>query len=226
MKLLMRYQMRFLRFNFIFTAVAFAVVALLFRGDLLTSPDRLAMYAVILSIMYNYYSFLTTQEFRRNLLTLPIPAKDIVKTVFLTFIIMTTYIFIFATMVGLITILFSEVAFAPFIGILFALPIVWVVMGVKHFALLKTDIEGDFAIEMLVYFGVGLLFGVPIGTIIFNLPNEFFGFAIGILYILCSAITYYTYKLCCKNADRIYVIVKYKGSKDVHESIHSKQLVK
>lgn len=221
MKQLMGYQMRYLRFNFIFMAVAFAVIALLFRGDLLTTADRLPMYVVIISFMFNYYSFLTTHEFRRNLLALPITAKDIIKTVFLSSIVMVTYNFGVAAITGLITMLFFEAAFAPFLGLIIAYPIILVVMSVKHYALLRSDIEGSFGVEMLVYLGVGILFAVPVLTLMFALPEAYLGYYVALLYVLSGAIMYYMYKLCCKNADQIYTIIKYKGSKDVHESVHS-----
>lgn len=224
MKLLMRYQMRFLRFNFIFSAAAFIVVAFLFRGDLLTLPDRLAMYGVILSIMYNYYSFLTSYEFRRILFTLPISAKDIIKTVFLTSIIMTTYIFLVAAITGLVSMQFTNLTLDPLIGVFIALPITWVAMSVKHYALLRSDIEGGFGMEMLVYLGVGILFAVPALALIFALPDAYFGYYVALLYVLSSAITYFMYKLCCKHTDQIYVVVRNERSKDVHESIHEVQL--
>src|SRR5690606_13366561 len=145
MKLLMNYQMRFLRFNLIFGFVAFIAIALLFRESLITSADRLAFYALILSLLYNYYSFLTTHEFHRILYTLPISAKEIIKTVFLSSIIITFYLFLSAAIVALVTMQFYEVTREPFIGILIALPLTWVVMGVKHYVLLRTNIEGDFA---------------------------------------------------------------------------------
>lgn len=226
MKPLMGYQLRYLRFNFIFMLIAFPAIAVLFRGDLLTTADRLPMYVVIISIMFNYYSFLTTHEFRRNLLTLPISAKDIVKTVFLSSIIMITYTCVVAVSTGLITMLFYEATFTAFLGLINVYPIILVIMSVKHYALLRSsDIEGSFGTEMLVYLGVGILFAAPVLTLMAALPDAYFVYYVALLYVLSGAIIYFMYKLCCKHADQLYVITKYKGTDGVHESIHSKQLI-
>lgn len=223
MKILMRYQLRYLRIYLIFGLVAFIILALLFKEDLVISTEKMAVYVLILSLLYNYYSFMTTDEFRRILFTLPFTAKDFIKTVFLSSTIVTSYLFLVAAIVAFITMQFYEITREPFIGLLILLPITSVIMGVKHYVLLRTNIKGDFASELLVYFGGGLLFGLA-ALLVFTLPNEYFWYSIVLLYTLCIAIKYYTYKLSCKHADRIYVIVRNEKSSNVHESIHREQL--
>lgn len=216
---LFRYQLQHHKFSFTFVTIFFLILAIVLQNNLFITPERLFTYAVIVSIIPNFYTFMTQNDFRRMILTMPIDVKEIVKAVYLMFLIFTAYVVIFGTAVGLVLKLIFNNDNQLLIGFFLTLPSVWAVLGVRHYVLLRNKIEGVFGLELLVLLGMGLFFAAML-AMVFILPEQFFSIYVAIYILICLAITYYTYRLSLKNADLLYVIVRREIADDFHESIH------
>lgn len=187
-------------------------------------PFMFIMISVILLTSATYVSFLKDGKFHRILFSMPIATKEIIKTIYVSGFITFLYLYIVSMLLSYyLTVNYGDSEYMEWTMTIFNT--ILVIFGVHIRFHLTTDMETNWGLDILIFFGVFFLYGIPsmmfvIGLSEETLPLNFF-IRCFIVFGISLVIFWLMYKKSVNTISAFYVEVDEKLKNGEHRSIHS-----
>jgi hypothetical protein len=221
MRILLPMQLKNIGIPILFFSLLFTIYAF-YRGEN-ADPFMFSMVSSAILIGSTYVSFLKDEKFHRNLLSMPIPTKEIIKTIYVSGLIAFLCLYIVSLLLSYyLTVNYGDSEYMEWTMTIFNT--ILVVLGVHIRYNLTTDMETNWGLEFLIFFGVFFLYGIPSMLFVIGLSEETLPLNFFIRSLIVFAISMFIYwRMYRKSVNTItafYVEVEEKLKNGEHRSIH------
>ena len=221
MRILLPMQFKYMSIPILFFSFFFMLYGFYRGGD--TDPFMFSMISMILLTSSTHISFLKDGKFHRILFSMPIATKEIIKTIYISGFIAFLYLYIVSMFLSFyLTVNYGNSEYMEWTLTIFNT--ILVILGVHIRYHLTTDMESNWGLDFLIFFGVFFLYGIPsmmfvIGLSEETLPLNFF-IRYFIVFVISLVIYWRMYKKSVYSITTFYIEVDEKLKNGEHYSVH------
>lgn len=222
MRILLPMQLKYMAIQLLFFSFIF-ILYVFYKGANADSFLFSMISVVILVSSSTYFSFLKDEKFHRLLFSMPIATKEIIKTIYVAGFIAFLYLYTVSMLLSFyLTVNNGDSEHMEWTMTIFNTTLV--VLGVHIRYHLPTDMEMNWGLEFLIFFGVFLFYGIPSMLFVMGFSEETLPFNFFIRCSIVFAISLFVYwRMYRKSVTTItafYVEVDEKLKNGEHRSIH------
>lgn len=219
MRVLLPMQLKYIGIPIL--AYSFFFMLYVFFSGANADPFLFSMISMII-LGGSTFSFLKDANFHRILFSMPITTKEVIKSIYVVSFIAFLYLYIVSMLLSYyLTVSYGDSEYMQWTMTFFNT--ILVILGVHIRYKLTTDLEMNWGLEFLIFFGVFFLYGIPSMLFVIGLSEDILPFNFLIRCFIVSAISlviyWRMYKKSTNTITAFYIEVEEK-LKNEHRSIH------